>query len=240
MSKTFRDYLKHYLAELPREIEGLALEQLALFYDYLESENRHYNLTAIEEPEQVVIRHFVDSLALQQVPAFQQAKTILDVGSGAGFPGIPLAICNPNKKFVLLDSLQKRVRFLENTAQKLGLTNVGVVNERAESFGQLAHYRELFDLVTARAVANLAILGEYCLPSTRVGGCFIAMKSDSGMAELESAATALTILGGGQGDVIAYQLPDGRQRQLIIIPKIMATPTKYPRRPGMPKKRPLK
>ena len=240
MSKTFRDYLKHYLAELPGEIEGLALEQLALFYDYLESENRHYNLTAIEEPEQVVIRHFVDSLALQQVPAFQQAKTILDVGSGAGFPGIPLAICNPNKKFVLLDSLQKRVRFLENTAQKLGLTNVEVVNERAESFGQLADYREIFDLVTARAVANLAILGEYCLPSTRVGGCFIAMKSDSGVSELESAATALTILGGGKGDVIAYQLPDGRQRQLIIIPKIMATPTKYPRRPGMPKKRPLK
>ena len=233
--KVFKDVFNKAGLDLGDE----QISHIVNFYNYLVEENKHYNLTAITDPTESAIRHFADSLMLKLSKQFLEAKTILDVGSGAGFPGLPLAISYKCKDFTLLDSLQKRINFLENAAQLLNLTNITCVHERAESFSRIETYREKFDIVTARAVADLSILSEYCLPAVKCGGYFIAMKSLEIEDEISKACSAIKLLGGGNIEVIEYVLLDGRKRQLIIIEKVNNTPLKYPRRPGMPKKRPL-
>lgn len=239
MVMNIKEALSIYFAKASIVIDERKVEKLAQFYHILEAENQNYNLTAIDTAEDAATRHFVDSLMVAKCKAFRSSQSVLDVGSGAGFPGIPLAIVYPEKKYVLLDALQKRVGFLNKCIDQLQLNNVEAVHERAETFANNTQYREVFDLVTARAVAELAILCEYCLPAVRLKGHFVAMKSLGIAEELNKALPAIKILGGGTMHTWEYTLPDTRQRQLVVIPKVKSTPRGYPRRPGTPKKKPL-
>lgn len=238
MNRTIEIFNKVF-ADSKLTLSDQQLCKMVKFYEYLNEENKQYNLTAIIDPQESAIRHFVDSLMLNLSSEFLNAQTVLDVGSGAGFPGIPLAIFYDLKQFTLLDSLQKRINFLTNTIDLLNLNNVNCVHERAETFSKQAIYREQYDIVTARAVANLSILAEYCLPAVKCGGYFIAMKSKEIENEVSCAYNAISLLGGGNIEVKEYDLLDGRERQLIIVKKINTSPQKYPRRPGIPKKRPI-
>ncbi len=237
--KQLKASLIKYFQQVKIEAAALAVDKMVEFYQLLQAENKLYNLTAITTVEEAAIRHFVDSLLLTKSAEFNNAPTVLDVGSGAGFPGIPLAILFPDKQFVLLDALQKRVGFLHKVIAELDLKNVQSVHERAESFAVKPKFREQFAVATARAVAGLAVLCEYCLPAVKLGGHFIAMKSLAIDPELAGAVQAIDLLGGGELRQIKYELPDGRGRQLVIIEKIRPTPPKYPRRPGIPQKKPL-
>jgi len=222
--------------------------QLFSFYEALVKKNEEMNLTAITEFQDVVVKHFLDSLLL--LPAMSQvgvsAKgTYLDIGTGAGFPGIPLKILLPNEKFVLLDSLQKRISFLEEVKEKLHLSNIDLIHGRAEDFvkaksEQKKSNRESFDFVVSRAVANLSSLSEYALPFVKIGGYFIAYKSGDCAEELEEAKFAIQVLGGKVQDVYKVDLPNGAgSRAFVFIRKENMTPSKYPRKAGTPTKEPL-
>ena len=215
------------------------LEQFALYFDLLIETNKVMNLTAITEPEEVAVKHIIDSLLAYDEKIFP-GKLLADVGTGAGFPGIPLKIYCPELKVVLLDSLAKRLRFLELVIEKLGLENISCVHLRAEDAGQNKDHREKYDLVTARAVARLAVLSEYCLPLVKQGGFFIAMKGSKFKEEISEGHTAVDILGGEIVSAEEVKLPgldDGRA--IIRIRKIKKTPVKYPRKAGLPEKQPL-
>ena len=217
-------------------------ESLVLFdkyYDLLISWNKKFNLTSVTDREQVYIRHFADSIALMSYVDIS-GKKILDVGSGAGFPGIPLAIMSGNCDIVLLDSLQKRVGFLEHVISELGIDNADVCWGRAEELGHDLLYREKFDIVTSRAVASLDVLSEYCLPFVKEGGVFVSYKSGDPDEEISSAENAVQSLGGRFSKVENFNIPfTDISRSLIFIEKSSATPEPYPRRPGKPLKKPL-
>lgn len=217
--------------------------QFATYYEYLVAENEKVNLTALTSVSDVYLKHFYDSLTLvQAVPALRdQPLTVCDVGAGAGFPSLPLKLLFPQLQVTIVDSLQKRIDFLARLTAKLGLTGVTLVHDRAETFGgKKAPAREAFDLVTARAVANLATLAEFCLPLTRVGGQFAAMKGAAGEAELKAAAVAIHTLGGGKPSMVTLELPEtGDERSIVVVPKARTTPARYPRKPGTPAKQPL-
>ena len=197
------------------------------------------NLTAITEPEEVAVKHIIDSLLAYDKKIFP-GKLLADVGTGAGFPGIPLKIYCPELKVVLLDSLAKRLKFLQSVIDTLGLEDITCVHLRAEDAGQNKNYREKYDLVTARAVARLSVLSEYCLPLVKQGGYFIALKGSKFKEEISEGRTAVDILGGEIVSADAVKLPgldDGRA--IIRIRKIKKTPVKYPRKAGLPEKQPL-
>ena len=217
--------------------------QLAQFRDYaalLLQWNEQMNLTAVRTAEGIVRRHFLDSLSLVQVTGELAGQRLVDVGSGAGFPGLPLKILFPTLKLTLVESVAKKARFLEAVVGELGLTDVTVLVERAEQVGQMAAHREQYDWAVARAVAELRVLLEYLLPLCRVGGRAVAMKGASAAAELTAADAALATLGGGTARLLAVQLP-GLEGELTLveIPKLVGTPAAYPRRPGRPAKKPL-
>jgi len=226
---------------------GLLLEEPQLrafqrYYEELITWNQRINLTAITEYEAVQIRHFADSLAvLLALPDLETRRLhLIDVGTGAGFPGLPLKIANPEWRVTLLESTRKKTVFLEHLVKVLGLEGVEIAWARAEELGQNRHYREQFDLATARAVAELAVLVEYTLPLVRVGGWFIAQKGRASGRELEAARSAIELLGGEYAGTVPYELPGVTgPLHLVVIEKVVPTPTKYPRRPGMPEKRPL-
>ncbi len=202
--------------------------------------NQRMNLTAITDPEEIVVKHFIDSLAL--VPHLKEYPTlsILDVGTGAGFPGIPLKIVLPHINVVLLDSLKKRVLFLDAVIGELGLKGISAVHGRAEDFGKQPDYREAFDIVTSRAVAKLSVLSELCIPFVKVGGNFISYKGAKADEEINEAQNAINVLGGAKlirVEVILPGLED--KRALIFVTKKDHTPEKYPRKAGMPEKKPL-
>ncbi|MDD2190897.1 MAG: 16S rRNA (guanine(527)-N(7))-methyltransferase RsmG, partial [Eubacteriales bacterium] len=187
------------------------------------------------------IKHFVDSIAICSLPQINKAKKIIDVGTGAGFPGIPLAILYPEKKFLLMDSLNKRLKIIDEISREIGLTNVTFYHARAEELAQKHEYREQFDLCVSRAVANLAVLSEYCLPFVKVDGWFAAYKSIVIEDELNTSQEAIKLLGGRlKGNHIinieGYEL----NHQILLIKKINKTPSKYPRKAGTPAKEPLK
>ena len=214
--------------------------QFLLYYDFLVEKNKVMNLTGITEFQEVLVKHFLDSLACVKAVDMQKVKRIMDIGTGAGFPGVPLKIAFPHLEACLLDSLKKRVNFLEETFALLKLTDITAVHGRAEEFAKNKAYRESFDLCVSRAVSNLATLSEYCLPYVKPGGSFISYKSGTVQEEVEQAEKAVRILGGKIRDVIYFQLPDSEiQRSLVVIEKVKATPGKYPRKAGTPLKEPL-
>ena len=215
-------------------------KQFTDFYEYLVEKNKVMNLTGITEFQEVLIKHFLDSLACVKAVDMSRIKRIMDIGTGAGFPGVPLKIAFPHLEACLLDSLKKRVNFLEETFQMLKLENITAIHGRAEEYAKNKQYRETYDLCVSRAVSNLATLSEYCLPYVKTGGYFISYKSGPVQEEVEQAQKAVKILGGKIQDVVYFQLPDSEiQRSLVVIEKIKATPGRYPRKAGTPLKEPL-
>ncbi len=233
------EILQKNVKSMKTKLNDYQVSQLFNFNDYLQEENIKYNLTAITKPEEVAIRHFLDSFYIAEIESFQRANDIVDVGSGAGFPGIPLAIAYPNKEFILIDSLRKRVDFLNDVKKEIKLPNVKALHARAEEIANDQSFREQFDFVTARAVAEMNVLAEYCLPLAKVGGVFVAMKLLDNEEEMNNAKKAIELLGGKVTTTFHYRLPEDKSYELIEITKIEKTPLKYPRRPGMPKKRPI-
>lgn len=231
------------LAQHGVELTDEQMQQFQTYYEFLVETNEHVNLTAITDRDEVYLKHFYDSLlpALEIKDLQKKALSICDVGAGAGFPSIPLKIAFPNLKVTIVDSLNKRIKFLEELATKLGLTETQFYHARAEAFaGKKSEYRESFDVVTARAVARLSVLSEFCLPLTKIGGRFIALKAQKASEELEDAKYAVATLGGKIDVDIKTELPKSAEtRHIIVIDKKKPTPNKYPRKPGTPAKTPL-
>lgn len=226
------------------EVTDAQMAQFEKYYQLLVATNEHVNLTAITDRDEVYLKHFYDSAlgALADQSLQTQSLTLCDIGAGAGFPSLPLKILFPQLKVTIVDSLQKRINFLQTLCDELGLTNVELVHDRAETFGSAqSPYREQFDRVTARAVARLVVLSELCLPAVKVGGQMIAYKASAGEGELKVATGAINKLGGQLDHLTTLSLPTEpvEPRNLYVINKVSATPKKYPRRPGVPNKKPL-
>lgn len=220
----------------------LSVEQLWKFYRYMElliEWNEKINLTAITDPEEIILKHFIDSLTIYKY--IKKDSKIVDVGTGAGFPGIPLSIVDSSFKITLVDSLNKRLIFLENIVKELELQNVELVHARAEEFGQNKKYRESFDVATSRAVANLSTLSEYLIPLVKINGKCICMKASEAGEEIKEAKKAINVLCGAIEKIEEFDLPNSDiGRTIIIINKEKGTPNKYPRKAGTPSKEPIK
>lgn len=236
MSKIFEEKLAH----LGIVLNDTQKEQFHRFYEILVEWNSFMNLTGITEYEEVNEKHFVDSVSLIKAVDLSKVKTVIDVGTGAGFPGIPLKIAFPHLEIVLLDSLNKRVKFLNEVIEQLGLTGIRAIHGRAEDYAKQKEYREQFDLCVSRAVANLSTLSEYCIPYVNVGGMFIPYKSGEIDEEVETSKKAIHILGGKLSEVVKFRLPGTDiGRSFVRIEKIQNTSKKYPRKAGLPAKEPL-
>lgn len=229
------------LKELNIQINEIQKKQFDTFYSMLVEWNKVMNLTGITEYEEVIEKHFVDSLSIVNIFDLSEINTVIDVGTGAGFPGIPLKIAFPHLKITLLDSLNKRIHFLDSVIDELKLDGIYTIHGRAEDFAKKDDYRERYDLCVSRAVANLSTLSEYCLPYIRVGGMFISYKSGDVDDEVLESKKAISILGGKLDNVVKFQLPGTDiNRSFIKIEKIKNTGKKYPRKAGLPTKEPLK
>lgn len=216
------------------------LNQFAQYQTLLLDWNEKMNLTAIVAPKEVAIKHFADSLAVAGVVTLQEGSRVIDVGTGAGFPGIPVKIAFPKVQMTLLDSLQKRMGFLEEVVAQLGLEDVDCVHSRAEDGGKNPLYREQFDYCISRAVANLAVLSEYCLPFVAVGGLFLSLKGPEVEKELAAAEKAIAVLGGKVEAVHPISIPNSDlHHQLVCIRKVEQTPKQYPRKAGKATKSPI-
>lgn len=232
--------LKEGCGELGIELSAVQKQQFIDFFEYLVEKNKVMNLTGITEFQEVLIKHFLDSLACVKAVDMQKVKKVMDIGTGAGFPGVPLKIAFPHLNACLLDSLKKRVNFLEETFGLLKLSDIRAIHGRAEEFAKKKEYREQYDLCVSRAVSNLATLSEYCLPYVKCGGYFISYKSGTVKEEAEQAEKAIRILGGKVKDILYFQLPGAEiARSLVVIQKIKQTPAHYPRKAGTPLKEPL-
>lgn len=228
------------LEKLNIHLSEKQMDQFMKYYEMLIETNKVMNLTAITEFDEVIDKHFVDSLALIQVIELNRPLKVIDVGTGAGFPGIPLKIAFPELEIVLLDSLNKRINFLNQVIDTLGLEKIRAIHGRAEDFGKNTAYREQFDLCVSRAVANLSTLSEYCVPFVQVGGKFIPYKSGKVQEELEISKKAVDILGGKLESCMTYALADtDMERSLVVIEKVKTTKKAYPRKAGKPSKEPL-
>lgn len=234
----FQKILAESAAQAGFELSALQLEQFEKYYEMLVETNKVMNLTALTEPQDVAVKHFVDSL--MAYADYFPGKVLADVGTGAGFPGIPLKIYCPSLKVVLIDSLAKRLNFLQRVIAELGLKDIECVHLRAEDAGKNPAHREKYDIVTARAVARLSVLSEYCLPLVKVGGVFVALKGAKYQEEIAAAGKALNVLGGKLIEAKKVELPglnDGRA--VVTIKKVKASPKAYPRKAGLPDKNPL-
>lgn len=236
VNDTFKEKLKEWNLSVTDEM----CSQFETYYKLLAEWNKVMNLTGITEKSEVYEKHFLDSLAIAKVTDLKQAESLIDVGTGAGFPGIPLKIVFPHLKVTLLDSLNKRVKFLNAVIEALHLENVETLHGRAEDYARKLEYREQYDFCVSRAVANLATLSEYCLPYVKVGGMFIPYKSGEIEEELEKSGKSVRILGGNVDNFEKFLLPGSDiGRSLIMIRKTGKTPKKYPRKAGLPAKEPL-
>jgi 16S rRNA (guanine527-N7)-methyltransferase len=216
------------------------LDQFEVYYETLVEWNEKMNLTAITDKAEVYLKHFYDSITASFYFDFTKPFHLCDVGAGAGFPSIPLKIVFPHIEVTIVDSLNKRISFLNHLANVLKLENVHFIHDRAETFGVNPLYRESFEVVTARAVARMSVLSELCLPLVKVGGHFIAMKAAHANDELEVGQKAITTLGGRLADMHTFTLPlEESERNILIIKKEKQTPKKYPRKPGTPGKTPI-
>lgn len=231
---------KNGLQQLHIALSEKQMEQFLQYYELLVEKNKVMNLTAITEFDEVVEKHFLDSVSLTKQLDLHQPLKVLDLGTGAGFPGIPLKIVFPELEITLMDSLNKRVLFLQDVISSLQLENIEAVHGRAEEAARNKKYRESFDLCVSRAVANISTLSEYCLPFVKIGGSFISYKSSTIEDELEDGKKGIDILGGKVKDVYKFTLPDSElQRSFVIIEKEKKTPKAYPRKAGTPSKEPL-
>ena len=229
------------ISKLNISLSEYQAEQFICYFDLLIQWNKVMNLTGITEYKEVVQKHFIDSLSIVKAfdqEYFHEGTSMIDIGTGAGFPGIPLKIAFPNLKITLLDSLNKRINFLNEVISSLSLYNIEAVHGRAEDFSKQPEYREKFNFAVSRAVSNLSTLSEYCLPFVKVDGYFISYKSEKADEELKMADNAIVTLGGKFEDKKDFDLY-GNFRNLIIIKKVNSTPSKFPRKPGLALKKPL-
>ena len=250
MNSSFTDKVKHLASELPLELADSQAEQLKLYYEMLIEKNKVMNLTAITDEDEVITKHFIDSLSIVRIlgPDFfsshangdNPSPRVIDIGTGAGFPGLVLKIVFPKIHMTLFDSLKKRLAFLEEVIDTLHLDNVETVHGRAEDYGKNKTYRDQYDLAVSRAVANLSTLSEYCLPFVKKGGYFCAYKTAEFIEELKAADGAIRKLGAAVDNTVSFALPGSDiGRSLILIKKTANTPSAYPRKAGIPSKEPL-
>ncbi len=236
----FKEELQRAAVEYGIELNDKQMEQFNRYFELLVEWNEKINLTAITEPKEVAIKHMIDSITAYDEALFKDGATVIDVGTGAGFPGLPLKIFCPEIKLTLMDSLNKRIKFLQTVVEELGLKDVECVHARAEEGARNKKYRESFDLAVSRAVARLPILCEYCLPFVRKGGHFIALKGMQFQEEAEEAAKAIKVMGGSKTEIRPVKLPEiDDKRAVITITKTMPTPKAYPRKAGTPTKNPI-
>ena len=243
MKRTFPESFFRQLDELGISMTGQQLDRLYIYYENLADWNTRMNLTAINGLEDVCTRHFTDSLSIVNCIALTELQTglsVIDVGTGAGFPGLVLAIAFPECRVLLADSLKKRITFLDDTVSRLGLNNVETVHGRAEDLAADGRYREKYDLAVSRAVSSLPVLLEYCLPFVRVGGRFAAYKGEKLEEELKVSGKAVKVLGGRIGKRTAFTLPGtDYYREILLTDKVSNTPSRYPRKAGTPASSPL-
>lgn len=226
--------------ELGIILSDTQISQFIIYYEMLTEWNTHMNLTAITEYDDVMKKHFIDSISLCRAFDVFNKVSCIDVGTGAGFPGLALKIAYPELRITLMDSLNKRIQFLDAVIEKLTLTEIETIHGRAEDCARCDKYREKFDLCVSRAVANLSTLSEYCIPFVREGGSFISYKSEKIATEIEAAENAISILGGEVIKQVEFMLPDSDiYRNLLVIEKRRKTPERYPRKAGLPTKQPI-
>ena len=234
------EHLRQVAAAMGVTVEEPQLAKFAVYYEFLLETNQKVNLTRITEPLDVAVKHFGDSFFLLKPGLIPERARVADIGTGAGVPGIPLAIMRPDLRVVLVDSLRKRTVFLTEAVERLELPNVEVVWSRAEDLGHKPEYRERYDVVLARAVASLNVLTELCLPLVKKGGVFLALKGPRAQEELAQAQTAIALLGGGGATMLEAELPiQPELRTILQIQKRKPTPAKFPRKAGLPERMPL-
>ena len=223
------EFLKDEANKLGISLVDYAADRFDVYAERLVRWNNHVNLTAITEPDDIVIKHFVDCLNICRFVSFNKGDKVIDIGTGAGFPGMPLLIANPEIDMTFVDSIGKKLAFIKDVMRNNGLVGE-IIKARAEELGKNGNHREQYDYATARAVAPMNVLCEYCLPLVKVGGRFIAMKGASVKQEVEEAEKAIAVLGGALEKLEEFELPNGDKRGIVIIKKISQTPTKYPRK----------
>ena len=232
------DKFLNELKNIEVELNEKQLEQFRIYYEMLVEKNKVMNLTGITEWDEVLEKHFLDSISLIRVYDLNKNVSVMDMGTGAGFPGIPLKIAFPELRVTLADSLNKRVLFLQEVIDALELTDIEAIHGRAEDLARDKKYREQYDLSVSRAVANLSTLTEYCLPFVKLGGQFISYKSGEVDTEVAESKSAVFLLGGKVKDVVKFELGESG-RSFIVIDKVKGTPKTYPRKAGTPSKKPL-
>lgn len=234
-----KELIQKLFTEAGQPLEDEQAQKLAVYMEGILEYNEHVNLTSITDPEEFVRKHYLDSASIAVLTEFRDAGSIIDVGTGGGFPGVPLAVLYPKKQFTVEDSLQKRIRVIEDLTARAGINNVAAVHARAEDLGKDPDYREQFDLCISRAVSRMSVLAEYCLPFVRVGGWFISYKGSDLEKELREGQKAIRVL-GGETDRIEPAEVDGMHHQFVVVNKVKHTPKKYPRKPGIPGKTPIR
>lgn len=235
------ELLKKGIEEYGINLSEIQIEQFMKYKNILQEWNKKINLTAITEDDEIIKKHFIDSISVVKSRIINDGVSIIDVGTGAGFPGIPIKIIMPSVKVILLDSLNKRINFLNEVIRELGLNNIETIHGRAEEMARDEKYREKFDVAIARAVANLTVLSEYCIPYVKLGGHFISMKGPSADEEIQQSKNAIGTLGGKLKEIVETKILDEEiNHKLIIVEKIKNTDEKYPRKAGQIEKKPLK